>query len=352
MRNTKIALAVLALVASTAAMAQATVYGTLDAGMTNTSSSNNTTSGTHFSGTGGWVGGSNIGFKGSEDLENGMKATYQLQAGFNLGTGDVANGGGGGTSTLFSQISQVGLSSDMGTLTLGQQFSPYIGAQAAGTAGNGHFFVNRIILGSGDNALGNAAAGSTITGRGGFFIPNAISYTTPSIGGISATVLQGMRNGGGSNGQPEDTYTAASATGSFGDVNVTVGMQDRKNTVKGQTISVSYAMGPATLAGNYTKSDVEGSAPAVSSYSGSLSYKVTDPLTLSLQYARNNLTTAQTLSNVAAQYALSKRTSAYATMGRGANGAQSNYDLRGAYKGDGSVTTTSTTYAVGVVHNF
>ena len=351
MRNTKIALAVLALVASTAAMADgATVYGTLDAGMTNTSSSNNTTSGTQFSGTGGWVGGSNLGFKGSEDLENGMKATYQLQAGFNLGTGDAANGGGGGTSTLFSQISQVGLSSEMGTLTLGQQFSPYIGAQAAGTAGNGHFFVNRIIMGSGDTGLGNAAAGSTITGRGGFFIPNAISYTTPSIGGISATVLQGLRNGGGSNGQPQDSYTAASATGSFGDVNVTIGMQDRQNAVKGQTASVSYAMGPATLAGNYTKSDVEGTAAAVNSYSGSLSYKVTDPLTLSLQYARNNLAVAQTLTNVAAQYGLSKRTSVYATMGRGTNGAQSNFDNRGSYSL--TSTATSTTYAVGVIHNF
>ncbi len=349
MRNTKIALAVLALVASTAAMAQATVYGTLDAGLTNTSSSNNTTNGTQFSGTGGWVGGSNIGFKGSEDLENGMKATYQLQAGFSMGTGDIANGGGGGTSTLFSQISQVGLSSDMGTLTLGQQFSPYIGAQAAGTAGNGHFFVNRIIMGSGDLGLGNAAAGSTVTGRGGFFIPNAISYTTPSIGGISATVLQGLRNGAGDSADPRNSYTAASATGSFGDVNVTVGMQDRQNAVKGQTLSVSYAMGPATLAGNYTKSTVE-AATAVNSYSGSLSYKVTDPLTLSLQYARNNLATAQTLTNVAAQYGLSKRTSVYATMGRGTNGAQSNYDYRGSYSL--TSTATSTTYAVGVVHNF
>jgi predicted porin len=346
MRNTKIALAVLALVASTAAMADgATVYGTLDAGMTN--SSNN---GTQFSGTGGWVGGSNLGFKGSEDLENGMKATYQLQAGLNLGTGDAANGGGGGTGTLFSQISQVGLSSEMGTLTLGQQFSPYIGAQAAGTAGNGHFFVNRIIMGSGDLGLGNAAAGSTITGRGGFFIPNAISYSTPSIGGISATVLQGLRNGAGDSADPRNSYTAASATGSFGDVNVTIGMQDRQNAVKGQTASVSYAMGPATLAGNYTRSDVEGTAAAVNSYSGSLSYKVTDPLTLSLQYARNNLATAQTLTNVAAQYGLSKRTSVYATMGRGTNGAQSNYDYRGSYSL--TSTATSTTYAVGVIHNF
>ncbi len=348
MRNTKIALAVLALVASTAAMAQATIYGTLDAGLTNTTSSNNTTKGTQFSGTGGFVGGSNIGFKGSEDLENGMKASYTLQAGFNLGTGDQANGGGGGTSTLFSQIASVSLSSDLGTLSLGQQLSPYIVAQAVGTAGNGHFFVNRIIMGGG---LPNAAAGSTITDRGGFFMPNAVVYSTPSIGGISATLMQTARTGNGAtNGQPQDSYTAASATGSFGDVNVTVGMQDRQNTVTGQTASVSYAMGPATLAGNYTKSTLEG-ATAINSYSGSLSYKVTDPLTLSLQYARNNLATAQTLTNVAAQYGLSKRTSAYATMGRGTNGAQSNYDYRGSYAATGT-TTTSTTYAVGLIHNF
>jgi len=347
MRNTKIALAVLALVASTAAMAQATVYGTLDAGMTNTSSSNNTTSGTQFSGTGGWVGGSNIGFKGSEDLDGGMKASYTLQAGFNMGNGQIANGGAGADTTLFSQIASVSLSSEMGTLSLGQQLSPYIVAQAVGTAGNGHFFVNRIIMGGG---FGNAAVGSTVSGHGGFFMPNAVVYSTPSLGGISATIMQTARNGGGTNGQPADSYSAASATGSFGDVNVTVGMQDRQNTISGQTASVSYAMGAATLAGNYTKSTIEG-ATAINSYSGSLSYKVTDPLTLSLQFARNNLAVAQSLSNLGAQYALSKRTSAYATMGRGTNGAQSNYDLRGSYLATG-VTSTSTTTAAGVIHSF
>ncbi len=349
MRNTKIALAVLALVASTAAMAQATVYGTLDAGIANTTSSDNTTSGTSFSGSGGWAAGNNIGFKGSEDLEGGMKATYQLQAGINLGSGLIDNGGN--NNGLFSQIAQVGVSSEMGTLTLGQQFSPYIGAQAAGTAGNGHFFVNRIIMGGG---FGNAAAGATINATSGFFISDAVSYSTPSIGGISATVMKSLRNstqgGAATVGGPENSYTAASATGSFGGVNVAVGMQDRANTVKGYTGSVSYAMGPATLAGNYTQSTTEG-ATAVNSYSGSIAYSVTDPLTVSLQYARNNLTTAQTLTNVGAQYALSKRTSLYATYGRGTNGAQSNYDYRGSYTA-GTVTTSSTTVAAGVVHSF
>jgi predicted porin len=104
------------------------------------------------------------------------------------------------------------------------------------------------------------------------------------------------------------------------------------------------------LSGNYTKSTIEAET-AINSYSGSLAYKVTEPLTLSLQYARNNLASAQTLSNLGAQYALSKRTSVYATYGRGTNGAQSNYDTRGSYAATG-ITTTNTTMAAGVVHSF
>ena len=349
MRNTKIALAVLALVASTAAMANgATVYGTIDAGVANTTGSNNTNKGTAFSGAGAWVGGNNIGFKGSEEIEGGLKATYQLESGFNVGSGQVDNGGN--DNGLFSRIATVGLSSDMGTLTLGQQLSPYIVAQAVGTAGNGHFFVNRIVMGGG---FGNAAVGAANNATSGFFVSNAVSYTTPSIGGISATVLQTARNGVQSGaqvtGRPQDVYTAASATGSFGGVNVTVGYQDRQNTITGQTVSASYAMGPATLSGNYTKSTVE-AATAVNSYSASLAYAVTEPLTVSLQYARNNLASAQTLSNLGAQYSLSKRTSVYATYGRGTNGAQSNYDYRGSY--NTTSTASSTTIAAGVVHSF
>ena len=351
MRNTKIALAVLALVASTAAMANgATIYGTLEAGVANTSNSNNTTSGTSFTGTGAWVAGNNIGFKGSEDLDGGMKATYQLEMGINLNNGATDNGGSSG---VFSRIAAIGLSSELGSLTLGQQLSPYIAAQAMGTAGNGNFFVNRIIMGDASGGL-NAAAGSTVTGQGGFFMPNAIVYATPSIGGISASVMKTVKNGaaGGAidTGAPADSYTAGMATGAFGDVNVTVGFQDRQNTVKGYTGSASYTMGAATLSGNYTRSTVQ-AAIAVNSYSGSLAYKVTEPLTLSLQYARNNLTTAQALSNVGVQYALSKRTSLYGTYGRGTNGAQSNYDTRGAFSAN-TVTTTSTTVAAGVTHSF
>jgi len=356
MRNTKIALAVLALAASTAAMAETTIYGTLEAAVGNTSNSGGTTQGTYFAGAGGWVAGNNIGFKGSEEIEGGLKATYQLEMGLNLNNGGADNGGSGAAAAtdanIFTRTAAIGLSSEMGSLTLGQQLSPYIVAQAVGTAGNGNFFVNRIFIGGGAN---NAAVGSTVSGQGGFFMPNAVVYNTPTIGGISASLMKTFRNGAANaneipGGAVADAYTAGMVNGSFGGVNVTGGFQDRKNTYKSYTGSASYAMGPATVYGNYTRHTDEG-ATAVGSWSASLAYAVTEPLTLSVQYARNNLTTAQTLTNFGAQYALSKRTSVYATYGRGTNGAQSVYDNRTVYSASGD-TTTSTSTLVGVTHSF
>jgi len=356
MKKTQVALAALALVASSAALAETTIYGTLDAAVGNTTNSAGTTQGVYFAGAGGWVAGNNMGFKGSEDLEGGMKATYNLEIGLNLNKGGADNGGSGAAAAtdanIFTRTAAIGLSSEMGSLTLGQQLSPYIVAQAVGTAGNGNFFVNRIIMGGG---LNNAAVGSTVSGQGGFFMPNAVVYATPTIGGISASVMKTFRNDAAgaaiTAGSVGDAYTAGMVNGSFGGVNVTGGFQDRKDTYKSWTGSASYAMGPATVYGNYTRHTDEG-ATAVGSWSASLAYAVTEPLTLTAQYARNNLAVAQTLTNFGAQYALSKRTSVYATYGRGTNGAQSVYDNRTAYTADGSDSSTSTSALVGVTHSF
>ncbi|MEO0315902.1 MAG: Gram-negative porin, partial [Pseudomonadota bacterium] len=81
MRKTQVALAAMALVASTAVLADGvTVYGTLDTSVTKTSGSSNA-----FDGTGNW-GTSLFGIKGSEDLGNGMTASFNLEGGLNAGS--------------------------------------------------------------------------------------------------------------------------------------------------------------------------------------------------------------------------------------------------------------------------
>lgn len=353
MKKSNIALAALALIASTAAMAEGvTVYGVIDAGIAKT-----TGSGTYLDGTGGFNGGNWIGFKGSEDLGNGMKADFQLESGLNT-NGLVDNGGAAGAGdnnagVLFSRVSTVGLSGDFGSVKIGQQLSPYILAQAVGTAGNGHFFVNRIVMGGG-GSFGNAAVnmGGGNFGMNGFFIPNAVSYTSPAIGGFTATVLTSTKTGASGGGvaaaDASDRYDALMIGGAVAGVNVTAGYQKRKDTDRGMTLSASYTIGELTLAGNYTDFKAEATT-AVKSWSASGSYQVMPALSVSLQYARNNLDAAQTLTNVGASYALSKRTSLYATYGTATNGAISGYSLRGSYAATGDRNNTT---AAGVIHSF
>jgi len=130
MKRTQIALAAVALVASTAAMAEVKISGTIDAGVASNSTRNvaGVRAGTNFSGAGGFVAGNNINFSGSEDLGGGLKAGFTLGAGFDAGNGSSGNGG---SAAMFTQQANVSLGGDAGTVKLGMQLSPFISASPA-----------------------------------------------------------------------------------------------------------------------------------------------------------------------------------------------------------------------------
>ena len=66
--------------------------------------------------------GSRWGFKGSEDIGGGLEATFTLKNGFELNTGNLAQGG-----DEFGRQTFVGLSNDRyGAVTLGRQYDPII----------------------------------------------------------------------------------------------------------------------------------------------------------------------------------------------------------------------------------
>jgi len=326
-----------ALVASTAAMAEGvTLYGTVEAAV-----EQSTSNGTYLNGAGAFVAGNNFGIKGSEDLGNGLKANFTLQQGLNLNQGTADNGGGAGST--FNQVASVGIGGDFGTITLGQQLSPFIATIAGGTAGNGNFFVNTILMG------GSAANGGD-NQAGGFFVPNAMSYTSPSIGGFTATVLtSGKMNplsaptGGLVAADDTNKYTAGSISTSLGGVNI--GLTADERTAFGRNIAAALSttvgdFGIAATLRTWKAAD----ATTWSTYSGSLSYNVSEALTLAAQYATGN---EQSVSNVHAKYSLSKSTFVYATAGRATGGAQSAYLLRTTSQADSNTMT-----ALGVVKSF
>jgi len=376
MKKTQVALAALALIASTAALANGVkISGTLDAGVANTTT--NTTSaidgtgqtgtnsvGTYFSGAGGWVAGNNITISGEEDLGGGLKADFNLTKGFNLGQGNDTNGG---TATGFTQAANIGLSGAFGSLRAGLQFSPFIASYAGtGTSGNGHFFVNRLLSIGGGTAefTRNAGTGAPGNGSGGFFIPNSVSYTSPSIGGFTVVALTTTKaSGDGVLVDPLDTnsYQAYSLTGAIGPINTSVAYHQRSNVYSASSVSANTAVAAGLTAyANYMSAKYDAAVAtmgsvSVGSYSVGLAYDATDALNVSLQYATNDIDGGkQNLTGLGAKYSLSKRTFAYASYTNATNGASSSFDNRiggtnALYAGN---LDSNRTIAVGVAHSF
>jgi len=176
MQKKIIALAIAGL-ASTAAFAQTnvTVYGVVDLGQAFVKSS--TTGGSNRADAEQPIVGrldnnsSYIGFKGVEDLGNGLKAVFQLETGYNS---DNAGGWGGARDTY------VGLAGGFGTVVAGNLTHPLraFGGKVELTPGAAGFgtmaSVTGTVLGIKTGADDRAA--------------NAVAYVSPSFGGFTGTV--------------------------------------------------------------------------------------------------------------------------------------------------------------------
>jgi predicted porin len=160
------------------------LYGVVDMGFVNQSGA---PSGLQNKLTSGVQSGSRLGFKGTEDLGSGMKGLFVLETGI-----AVDAGGFNQSNTAFARQSFLGLQSDMGTLTLGRQYTSYfltlsqVGDPfAAGLAGNAQ---NLMLPATG------------IESDRSIRMSNAIKYATPVISNFSAEVAYGFGELSGSNG--------------------------------------------------------------------------------------------------------------------------------------------------------
>ena len=346
MKKTQFALAALALVASTAAFADGstTVYGRLDVSASRVTGQ--ATQMLHSN----WDT-SVIGVKGSDELTGGMKASFQLEGGLNSATGEVANGGT--SAGLFNRLANVSLAGDFGSTGLGLQFSPFVGSALNGVAtGNESFYVNMLVMAGATGQTTYTPVGVS-TPTGGFFIPNAVSYSTPNIGGISATALTQIANGSDATKPTASKYDAVAVNYAAGDLSVSGGYQKSGTAATtAYTVSAAYNMGPARIAGGYITSNPDAAASdSTNTYHLGASYNLVENLTASVNYAKNNATTSQTLTVAGVQYSLSKRTYLYGIAGRGTNGILPLYgSLATGSSPAGTATTTG--YSVGVVTNF
>lgn len=311
MKKSLIALAVLA--ASGAAMAQSsvTLYGVADIWVGKVKGSSVQL------GDGG-VGESRIGFKGTEDLGGGLKASFNFEQGLNLENG--ATGAALATpTTTFGRQANVALSGGFGTVKLGRSTTALDDVFGAFNSGF-------------DSALSaNAVWQNSYVGRAN----SQLYYASPEFAGFSAaasTQLNGDRPAGAGR---ESSFNVKYANGPIG---AAVGYEDNAVGTTGTLIAGSYDLGMAKLlASVYTTKPEVGAR--TNSYQIGADVPLSSVLTLSVGYANSKVKggEADSAFGVAAAYSLSKRTTVY-------GGFRSESRKSGAAEAD--------ILAVGVNHSF
>lgn len=242
MKKSLIALAALA--ASGVAMAQSsvTLYGVLDTGVSYFKGDDSVYGLTK---TGGNTN-SRLGFRGVEDLGNGLKATFDLEAGFNVddGTGYLGKGGSG---LEFRRTSTVGLEGAFGTVRLGRELTASYRAVSRYDVFN-------------DTGAGASLAWNTTNTTYNPRVDNAITYYTPVFSGFKA----GLNYGFGEKQKARDSrYVGAGATYDNGPISAGLGYERSNNagvipalsnTEADMTtwqLGAAYNFGVAKLAGFY-----------------------------------------------------------------------------------------------------
>ena len=121
-----------------------------------------------------------IGFKGSEELGGGLRAIFQLESFLQVDTGNASRVPG--VDAFWARNANVGLTGGFGTVKLGRQGPP--------------LFVSTLVFNAWGDSFGyspairqyyNAPYGTPLVGDSGW--SNAIGYTTPNLGGLSANVM-------------------------------------------------------------------------------------------------------------------------------------------------------------------
>jgi GBP family porin len=344
MKKIKTALVASAVLAASAAHAQSsvTLYGIIDAGLMYTNNvSKSGTKGALIQATSGNISGSRFGFRGAEDLGNGLKAIFVLENGFNVQSGKLGQDG-----REFGRQAFVGLSStQFGTVTLGRQYDTLVDFVAPLSATAGTF---------GDTGFAHPFDNDNLNHS--VRMSNAIKYTSNNYAGFKFGTLYSFSN---STNFADNRAYSFGASYNYGPLNVAAGylqMNGSNSTANtGGSVDVlestangtggflvgalrervwgagaNYAFGPALVGFVYTRSIYQGTQ-SFGSTNGAMSfdnfdlnakYQLTSAVSLGIAdvYTSGHAANSRTFGadpkfnqvDLQAIYSLSKRTDVYA----------------------------------------
>lgn len=243
MQKKLIALAVAGLAAAPVfAQSNVTVYGVVDVGLGWGKADDTTFTGV----VNGVLSGPRLGFKGTEDLGNGLKAVFVLEQGYTVGTGAPAS------TKQFHRQSWAGLQGSFGTVGLGRQYAPGYNYTAVFSAVSAGPVDPQSIL--------SLKAGMTITPNTPARWDNSVTYNAGNMGGIMAEAIYSFQTNQAGDGRTDDDKMGLGLGYAAGPLGVGLvyhrlkGAADDTNEIY---LAGSYDLGVAKLFGSYQQSDTD-----------------------------------------------------------------------------------------------
>jgi len=335
MKKSLLALAIMSAF-STVHAANVQIYGVVDAGIDYIRSGGKSVAGVES----GLASDSRIGFRGGENLGNGVEAKFVLEQGFNIDSGSSIH-----SNSWFSRQAWVGLSNkDLGEIRLGRQHTPLyeitgqLDPFSAGLAGNA---VNYL-------------------GMGGYQlrVDNAVTYVSPSISGFKGKIQYGFGETPGS--MSDNRFWGLGGSYSVGNLGIGLAYSDQKlnignldNQRRDLLLGATYDFKPikAHIAYGKTKNEdnISATSDKIDNYLVGISAPIGTNSTILASYIHsdvNDLTQGKSnIWSLGYKHNLSKRTNVYTSYSYVSN--QDNVSLFSA--GNGKNTNR---FNFGVNHSF
>lgn len=303
------------------AQSSVTIYGVADAAISR--EDNGAANGSRTVVGTGNQSGSRIGFKGVEDLGNGLKAAFQLEAGVAMDTGAA-------DTALFGRRAVVGLQGNFGSLMIGRDYTPVADVAAATD------IMGQGLYGTNLNAFGT----NKLTRR----ISNSVNYRSNSMGGLVFGAAHGL---GETLTGPSQDLTGVSAAYTNGPVYVGAAYQVFERVAAGDDkeliVGAGFKFADFEVKGGYIRADPNGANNKFEQINLGASYTMAANKFF-LQLQQNEIETGAKGNEwaVGYTYSLSKRTNVYAAYANMRNNNRATFGIN-----SGSTNVTPPTTALG-----
>lgn len=359
MKMNIIALAVLsACMTSAFAQSNVTIYGIVDGGVTYTT--NGGPVGDRSSVDAGSLATSRWGFRGVEDLGNGLKARFGLEGTLISDTGGAGVPSGASTS-LFDREATVGLFGKFGSIDLGRQNLLGIGSVGlADPMGISYAGTNPNVLFSALNHAGVYGGYGANGGGSALRQSNSVKYVSPTFGGFGIGLMRafGEQNGG----IQRSSYQGISAFFNEGPLGLAGAYAHLKNNtdtsrLKSFAIGAKFTTKAAVFKSTYSANEVDTTNQKISVFGLGVDVPVAPAITLTgafynTKHTGNADDDSQQYIAIA-KYALSKRSIAYASYGRANTDTVVNATQINLAQGFVAVGSDSANrFTVGLMHSY